>query len=112
MSVVKTVLFPPALRESQLSKPEQRYLFTLQMIAPLNIVDTTLGPQVIPLPNPGLDNSQTGQSNQNSEWVYVKGSADGNSATITGAISGPVVLAAQFDFARFKSDATSWWRVG
>lgn len=112
MSVVKTILFPPPLRDSSLSKPEQLYLFTLQMLSPLNIVDTTAGPQVIPLPNPGLDNSQTGQSNQNSEWVYVKGTADGNSVTITGAISGPVILAVQFDFARFKSDATAWWWVG
>lgn len=111
MSVVKTILFPPPLRDSSLSKPEQLYMFTLQMLSPLNIVDTSAGPVVLALPNPGLDNSQTGQSNQNAEWIYIKGTADGNTVTITGAINGPIILAAQFDVAHFKSDAVAWWRV-
>lgn len=111
MPTTQTVLFPPPLRGSELPQPIQKYLFTLQMLQPLRVGDTTTGPYAEDLPPAGL-NSTTGQSNQNQEIIYVKGSVDANNWTINGAISGAVVLAAQYDFARFKSDGTSWWRVG
>lgn len=111
MPTTETTLFQPPLRDSVLSQPEQKYLFTLQHKDPLRIGDTSAGPYSEALPPAGL-NSTTGQSNQNQEIIYVKGSADANNWTITGAISGPVVLAAQFDRARFKSNGTDWYRVG
>lgn len=116
MSIKTSTLYPPPVRDSTLSKPEQRYLFTLQQRAPLNVVDATLGPVVIALPNAGLDNSQTGQSNQNQEIIYVKADASGNTVTITGGFGGSQVLTAQSPNAgscvRFKSDAVNWLLVG
>lgn len=111
MSVKVTTLFPPPTRASSLTDSELQYLFSLQRRCPLNIVDTTAGNVTIALPNPGLDNSQTGQSAQNQELIYIKGSADANTVTITGAISGTVTLTAQFQVARFKSDAVAWWEA-
>lgn len=107
-----TTLFPPPLRDSDLPKPLQNYLFTLQMLHPLVEVDTSAGPVVIALPNPGLDNSKTGQSNQNQELIYIKTTADVNTVTITGGAAGPVTLIGQYDIARYKSNATKWYRVG
>jgi hypothetical protein len=111
MPTTQTVLFPPPLRGTSLSQPEQKYLFTLQNLQPLRVGDSSAGPYSEALPAAGL-NSTTGQSNQNQEIIYVKASADANVWTITGAISGPVLLGAQFAFARFKSDGTNWWKVG
>lgn len=117
MPTTETVLFPPPARstivaqDGQIEKTFQRWLFSLQMLSPLRIGNTTTGPYSEALPAAGL-NSTTGQSNQNQEIIYVKGSADGNAFTVTGGQGGPVVLAAQYDFARFKSDGTVWWRVG
>lgn len=112
MSVKQTTLFPPPVRDTSISDALRKYLFSLQMLGPLNIVDTTLAPEVIALPQPGLTSSQTGQSNQNQELIFIKGSADANTVQITGAISGTVILTKQYDVARFKSDATSWWVAG
>jgi len=111
MATKQTTLFPPPLRASQLSDPEQKWLLTLQVLHPLRVGDSSAGPYSEALPAAGL-NSITGQSNQNQELIFVKGSADANNWTITGALSGAVVLAAQYAFARFKSDGTNWWRVG
>lgn len=116
MSVKQTTLFPPPVRDTSISDPLRKYLFSLQMLGPLNVVDTTAGPEVIALPQPGLTSSQTGQSNQNQELIFVKASADGNTVTITGALGGPQVLTTQSPNAgscvRFKSDATNWYVVG
>lgn len=116
MSTTQTTLFPPPLRDSDFPKPLQNYLFTLQMLHPLVEVDTAAGPVVIALPNAGLDNSQTGQSNQNQEIIYVKTSADVNTVTISGAVGGNQVLNAQSPNAgsvmRFKSNGAVWYVVG
>lgn len=104
----QTQLFPPPLRGTSLSDPEQKYLASLQYLSPLRVADTSAGSYSEALPAAGL-NASTGQSNQNQEIIYVKGSADGNSFTVTGAISGPLTLTAQYDVARFKSDGTNWW---
>lgn len=115
MSIKQTTLFPPALRDSQLSKAEQKYLFTLQRLLMLVAIDTSSGNQVIALPPAGL-NSTTGESNQNQEITYVKTSADVNTATITGGIGGNQVLTAASPGAgscvRFKSDGTHWYAIG
>jgi hypothetical protein len=104
----QTQLFPPPVRDTTLSLSEQKYLASIQYIGPLRVGDTTAGPYAEDLPPAGL-NSTTGQSNQNQEIIYIKGSADANGWTINGAISGAVVLSAQYDVARFKSDGTNWY---
>src|SRR5260370_2593862 len=116
MTITRTTLFPPPVRDSKLSEPEQKYLFSLQTLHPLVAVDTSAGNVAIALPNAGLTSSQTGQSNQNQEISYVKTSADANTVTITGAVGGPQVLTTQTPNAgscvRFKSDGTNWKLVG
>ena len=112
MSVKKVYLYPPPVRDSTLSKSEQRYLFSLQQLLPILVGDTSAAPEVFALPNAGLDNSATGQSNQDAEWIFVKGTADANSFSITGAVAGTIVLSSQYDFARFKSDGINWYLVG
>lgn len=111
MPTTQTQLFPPPVRDTTLSKSEQLYLATLQYQLPLRIGDTTTGPYAESLPPAGL-NATTGQNNANQELIYEKGSADASAWTINGAINGPVILAVQYTFARFKSDGTNWWRVG
>lgn len=112
MSIVKTVLFPPPVRDSTLSKSELKYLFSIQYLIPIWVVDTTLGPEVIVLPNAGLDNSQTGQSAQDQEIIIIKGTADASTVTINGATTGTVILVSRGDFGRFKSDGVVFWGVG
>jgi glucose dehydrogenase len=116
MGIKQTTLFPPPVRDSSISDPQRKYLFSLQNLHPLVEVDTSAGNVVIALPNAGLTNSQTGQSNQNQEITYVKTSADGNTVTLTGAIGGNQVLTTQSPNAgscvRFKSNATGWYLVG
>jgi|ERR1051326_4117160 hypothetical protein len=117
MSVTQTQLFPPPTRSAAvddkgfLGIPFRQWLFTLQMLLPLVVVDTTAGNVAITPPPAGL-NSSTGQSNQNMEITYVKSSADANTVTLNGVEGGPFVLAAQYDFLKIKSDGTSWWRTG
>ena len=112
MSNKRTVQRQPPLRGSELPDVLQQWILASQTLLPLIIFDTTAGPNTFALPNPGLDNSQTGQTNQNQAIICIKGSADGNAVTITGAISGTVTLTAQYNVARFKSDATVWWVAG
>lgn len=116
MSVEKTTLFPPPSRGTTLSEPELKYLFSLQARCPLNEIDTTAGPETIALPDPGLEGSESGQSNQNQELIYIKTSADSNHATITGAVGGNQVLTAQTPAAgscvRFKSNGSVWYVSG
>lgn len=111
MPTSQTVLFPPPLRGTTLSQPEQKYLASLQYLSPLRVGDSSAGSYSEALPPAGL-NQTTGQSNQNQEIVFIKGSADANTWTVTGAQGGPVTFSAQYDSARFKSDGTNWWRVG
>jgi hypothetical protein len=111
------MLFPPPTRSNAvddkgfLAIPLRQWLFTLQNLLPLVEVDTSSGDQSFALPPAGL-NSATGQSNQNQEIVYVKISADANTATITGAETGAMLLTKQWDSARFKSDGTNWLNSG
>jgi hypothetical protein len=100
MPTTQTTLFPPTA--------VQKYLLSLQMLLPLRLADTSGGSYSEALPPAGL-NSTTGQSNQNQEIVYIKTTVDANTFTITGAITGNVVLATQYALARFKSDGTNWW---
>jgi hypothetical protein len=117
MSTTQTNLFPPPTRTNAvdskgfLAIPLRQWLFSLQMLLPLRVGDTSKGSYSEALPPAGL-NQTTGQSNQNEEIIYIKGSADANTWTITGAISGSVTLSAQYQLARFKSDGTNWWNVG
>jgi hypothetical protein len=117
MSVTTTNLFPPPIRgalvnkDGTLSDSLQKWLFTLQNLIPLKIVDTTSGPSTEALPPAGL-NSSTGQSAQDQEITYKKVSADANVFTITGAAEGPQTLTLQYAGIRFKSDGTNWWVVG
>lgn len=116
MSVKQTTLFPPPVRDESISDSLRGYLFSLQRKEPLVAIDTTAGSVVVALPQPGLTNSQTGQSNQNQEIAYVKISADANTVTISGAVGGNQVLTTQTpnpgSCVRFKSDATNWYVVG
>lgn len=116
MTSKRTVQRQPPLRGSELPDVIQQWLLAQQTLLPLIVFDTTLAPEVFALPNPGLDNSQTGQTNQNQELILLKGSADANTVTITGAFGGPQVLTAQSPNAgsciRCKSDATRWYVVG
>lgn len=113
MKVVQTTLFPPPVRDTSLSESLRKYFFSVQMLLPLATVDSSDGGGTITLPAPGVNpGALTGQSNQNQELIYIKVSADANPVIIHGAISGDVTLAAQWAFARFKSNATDWFRVG
>jgi hypothetical protein len=118
----QTVLFVPPTRtpavdsKGYLSKPYQQYLFTLQYLLPLILVNTAAGSFTQNPPAPGL-HANTGQSNQNQEIIYKKTSADGNSFTLAGTPmaplpEGPIVLTAQYSKVRIKSDGTQWWVVG
>jgi Flp pilus assembly protein TadG len=102
----------PPLRGSEVPKPLQAWLFAIQKRLPLRKADTTAGSYAEALPPAGLTSAATGETNQNQEITYVKTSADGNTFTITGAASGPVILAVQYATAKFKSDGTGWWKVG
>jgi len=112
MSQKRTVQRQPPLRGSELPDVIQQWLLALQTLLPLIVFDTSAGPEVFALPNPGLNNSQTGQTNQNQEIIVIKSTADVNTVSITGAVAGTVILTSQYAVARFKSDATSWWVVG
>lgn len=112
MATKQTQLFPPPVREdSNLTKGERQYFQSLQYRCPLREGDTSAAGYAEDLPPAGVT-SAAGQSNQNQELLYIKISADANNWTINGAISGPVVLAAQYAFARFKSNGAVWYRVG
>lgn len=114
MSVIKTILFDPPVRKSNIEEPVKKYLFTLQNLLPLNTVDTTAGNVALDLPPAGLNNS-TGQSNQNQEITFRKTSSDGNTVTINGSADGPQVLSTNTGATsrvKFKSDGTDWWVTG
>jgi hypothetical protein len=117
MPTTPTVLFPPPLRAKAedgfelLSQPYQKWLLTVQNLLQLRVVDTTAGSYAETPPAAGL-NAATGQSNQNSEIVYVKSSSDGNTFTLNGVQGSPYTITAQFGFLRIKSDGAVWWRVG
>jgi hypothetical protein len=116
MPSTQTQLFPPPLQskavddDGSLSKPMVGYLFTLQNLLPLRVVDTSGGSYAETPPPAGL-NATTGQSNQNMEITYVKSSASGV-FTLDGIEGGPYTLAGQFAFLKIKSDGTNWWKVG
>lgn len=117
MSTLQTQLFDPPIRakvideNGRLTTSFRQYLFTLQNLLPLVQVDTTSGNLSEGPPPAGL-NSTTGQSNQNMEITFIKISADGHSFTLTGIELGSIVLTAQGDKCKIKSDGTNWWRSG
>lgn len=117
MSTKQTQLFPPPTRgqavddKGFLGIPLRQWLFTLQNLLPLRVVNTTAGPYAETPPPAGLDSS-TGQSNQNMEITYVKSTADANVFTLNGVEGGPYTLVAQYSTMRIKSDATNWWKIG
>lgn len=116
MPTTTTKLFDPPLRDSildaagRLGRPLQSWLFSLQSLLQLKLVDTTAGNYSEALPAAGL-NSATGQSNQNQELVYKKISADGNTFSLTGAPEGTQALTAQWSKVRLKSNGTNWYVV-
>ena len=110
MSETQTQLPQPTTRGSNFSKVDHGWLLLVQLMAPMIEVDSSAGPETIHLPAPGI--SSTGQTAQNQELIYVKISSDANHVTIDGAASGTVTLSAQWDRARFKSNATDWIQVG
>lgn len=112
MSVKQTQLFGPPVRDSGLSAGLQRFLFTLQMLLPLVVIDTTAGAIVESVPPAGLNSPNTGESNQNMEITYKKISADANPFTLNGVADGAIVISAQWSFFKIKSDGTNWYRTG
>lgn len=110
MSSKTTVHRPPPIRASDFDAVMAAWLIGMAQIAPLVTVDTLLGPETIALPDPGSDS--VGQTSLNNEIIYFKDTPDANTVTITGSKGGNVVLLAENDFARFKSDGTQWRRVG
>ena len=111
MPTTQTQLFPPPARGSNLPKPLLKWLFSVQNLLPLRVVDTSGGSYAETPPPAGL-NSATGQSNQNQEIIYVKSSSDANTFTLNGIEGGPYTLTAQYAFLKIKSDGTNWWKVG
>lgn len=116
MPVTQTQLFEPpaqslAVDENRrLAPPLRQWLFSVQNLLPLVVIDTTSGNIVEGVPPAGL-NSTTGQSNQNMEITFVKSSADANSFTLNGVQGGAIVISAQYATFKIKSDGTSWWRT-
>lgn len=110
MPTTFTNLFPPPLRGLNLPTPLQQWLFTLQNLFPLALVDTSAGNYAEVPPPPGLNNA-TGQSNQNQEITYVKKSSDGHVFTLNGVQGSPFTLTGQFQRMKIKSDGTNWWRT-
>ena len=51
------------------------------------------------------------KTNFGAELIYLKSTSDANTITITGAVTGSVVLGSQGNSARFKSDGRQWWKV-
>jgi len=101
---------PPTSLGSALSPTDYQWMLIVQGLIPLYEVDTSKGSYTEALPPAGVGSS--GQTGQCKEIIYLKTSADANTDTITGAITGPVVLATQWQVARFKSDGTNWYAVG
>lgn len=116
MSTTQTELFEPpaqslAVDESRrLAPPLRQWLFSVQNLLPLVVIDTAAGSFAETVPPAGL-NSTTGQSNQNMEITYVKSSADANSFTLHGVEGGDIVISAQYAKFKVKSDGTNWWRT-
>lgn len=101
---------PPTSLGSALSPTDYQYMLIVQGLLPLYEVDTSKGSYTESLPPAGVGSS--GQTGQCKEIIYLKTSSDANTDTITGALTGPVVLATQWQVARFKSDGTNWYAVG
>jgi hypothetical protein len=102
---------PPTTQNSNLSQSDYLYLLILQGLSPLNLVDTSDGDYSEAAPQAGVLEAG-GQSGQCRELTYVKTSSDGNTYTLTGVENGPLMLTAQFQFFKIKSDGTNWWQVG
>lgn len=110
MPTTQTVLFPPPLRGANLTQQLQQWLFTIQNLLPLRLVDTSAGSYSEAVPPAGV-NSTTGQSNQNQSILYIKISADANPFTLTGCANGGQALTAQWSALLIKSDGTRWYAV-
>jgi hypothetical protein len=116
MSTTQTVRRVPPVRDFQTLPLTMQYWFLeIGYAQPLRVGDTTGGPYAEDLPQPGLDNSKTGQTNQNQELLFCKKAGGANAWTINGAAGGAVVITSDTfpnNIARFKSDGTAWYRVG
>jgi hypothetical protein len=123
-STTTTTLYDPPLRQpiidvhgsGTITKPLQQWLFSVQKLSQLKLVDTSAGSYSELLPPAGL-NATTGQSNQNQRLTYKKISADGNTFTLNGSDAGPLpegaqTLTAQYSMLTVQSDGTSWHKVG
>lgn len=111
MSTAVTILYPPPLRGSKLSTPEQHYMLSLQNLHPMYEVDTTAGSFAAVPPEAGQD-APSGRNNQNAEITYIKISADGNTFTLNGVAGGALTLTANGQFLKIKSNGTLWRRSG
>jgi hypothetical protein len=111
MATTQTNMRIPPLRDSGITKPLEQWLLADGKRLPLVECDTSGGNFNQALPPAGLSNAATGETNLNQEIHYVKTTADANTVTITGAASGNVILAAQYDHATFKSNGTVWYRI-
>jgi hypothetical protein len=110
MSIKTSTAVPPPSQYSNLDPQTRRWLLTLQVVKPLNLVDTSDGPVSYQLPPAGA-NQATGQSAQNQEIIFKKISADANVFTLNGAADGPLTLSAQNDWLGVQSDGTAWYQV-
>ena len=110
MPTIKTVLFAPPLRNSDIAPAIEKWLLSIQNAHPLHSIDTSNGSYSEAAPAAGLD-STTGQSNQNQQITYIKTSNDANTFTLTGVQGGPYTLQSQYDTLKIKSDGTFWWAV-
>jgi hypothetical protein len=110
MPTTQTVLFPPPLRGANTIADIQKWLFSIQNLIPLRLVDSSAGAYSESVPPAGL-NTTTGQSNQNQQILYIKSSADANAFNLLGCINGTQSLTAQFSALLIKSDGTNWYAV-
>jgi hypothetical protein len=111
MATTQTIMRVPPLRTTSIEPVIQQWLLAVARLLPLVECNTSGGNFNQALPPAGLSNAATGETNLNQEIHYVKTTADANTVTITGAVSGNVVLAAQYDHATFKSNGTVWYRI-
>lgn len=110
MPTTQTQLFPPPQRGSNLPEPLLKWLFSVQNLLPLRVVDTSTGGYAETPPPAGL-NSSTGQSNQNQEIIYIKSSNDASVFTLNGVEGSPYTLSTQWQWIGIKSDGTNWYLV-
>lgn len=113
MPTTQTIRRQVPLKNANVTDPMKYWEMETQQSAPLHTVDTSAGPYSEAPPPPGLTSDNTGQTNQNAEFSYVKVSPDANTWTLAGdnLPLGPYTLTAQGDSLKIKSDGAHWWKV-